>query len=153
MTGQGLDVAVQYAVDRANLPDEAFIAACARQALGELAGELAIRVVDVAESAALNQRYLGKSGPTNVLAFPAGDTAVPADEPAPIGDIVICADVLEREAREQGKSLQAHWAHILVHGCLHLAGYDHIAEVDACRMEAREKALLAGLGIADPYGD
>jgi probable rRNA maturation factor len=118
----------------------------ARSALG-------IRVVTPAESQALNRRYRGKDRPTNVLSFPAGawPAAAGRGEPAPLGDLAICARVVAREAREQKKSLAEHWAHMVVHGVLHLAGYDHERDADARRMERREKLLLKRLGFADPY--
>jgi probable rRNA maturation factor len=114
-------------------------------------GEVTVRVVAAAESAELNSRYRGKEGPTNVLSFPADAPAGAADELLPLGDVVICADVVEREAREQGKAPDAHWAHMVVHGVLHLQGYDHEKSRDASVMEAREQTLLAGLGFPDPY--
>lgn len=151
MTGNGPDLIVQYAAARsAGVPSEAFFETCVRKALPGVAGELVIRIVDAGESAALNEQYRGRSGPTNVLAFPAGET--PAG-PVLLGDIVICAPVVLSEADEQGKPAEAHWAHIVIHGCLHLAGYDHVLDLDAEEMEARERALLADLGIADPYPD
>lgn len=110
-----------------------------------------MRVVDETESARLNERYRGKPGPTNVLAFPAGDIPGGAPEPPPLGDIVICAGVVAREALEQGKASEAHWAHMVVHGCLHLIGHDHLTADEAGVMESAERELLAGLGIADPY--
>jgi probable rRNA maturation factor len=112
-------------------------------------GELVIRIVGEAEGAALNSAYRHKSGATNVLSFPA---EVPAGVPvAVLGDLVICAPVVQREAREQGKPADAHWAHMVVHGCLHLLGFDHVTETQAAEMEPLESALLAGLGFADPY--
>lgn len=118
-------------------------------------GELTIRVVGEAESAELNERYRRKRGPTNVLAFPSEplpvEGAYDEDELLPLGDLVICAPVVAREAAEQGKTLEAHWAHIVIHGVLHLVGYDHETEAEAGEMEGRERELLAGLGIADPY--
>lgn len=124
-----------------------------RRAGGALeGGALAIRIVDEPESAALNGRYRGLSKSTNVLAFPAElDVPVPPEEPPPIGDLVICAPVLAREAEAQGKSLDAHWAHIVVHGALHLLGYDHEIEADARVMEDREREILGSLGYEDPY--
>jgi probable rRNA maturation factor len=124
-----------------------------RCALGaQVKGELTVRVVTADESAALNSQYRGKAGPTNVLSFAAGDAPPGAREEAlPFGDIVVCADVVAREAREQGKPLEAHWAHMVIHGALHLQGFDHERPADAAAMEARERSLLAGLGFADPY--
>ena len=105
-------------------------------------------------STELNSRYRGKEGPTNVLSFSARGAEAPpaaADELLPFGDVVICAEVVEREAREQGKAPAAHWAHMVVHGTLHLQGYDHESVRDASIMEARERVLLAELGFPDPY--
>lgn len=111
--------------------------------------EVAIRIVDEPESAELNQTYRHKAGPTNVLSFP---FEVPEGVPnALLGDLVICAPVVEREAREQGKPLDAHWAHMVVHGLLHLQGYDHIEEAEAEAMETQETAILAELGFSNPY--
>ncbi|HEY3645687.1 MAG TPA: rRNA maturation RNase YbeY [Gammaproteobacteria bacterium] len=113
------------------------------------AAELSIRVVDEQEGAALNARYRGKDYATNVLSFPA---ELPSGVPLPmVGDLVICATVVAREAREQGKSAEAHWAHLTVHGCLHLIGYDHEDDKQAGLMEPLETAILAGLGFPDPY--
>ncbi|WP_444929925.1 rRNA maturation RNase YbeY [Microbulbifer sp. SSSA002] len=111
--------------------------------------ELSVRIVDEDESQALNHQYRGKDKPTNVLSFP---TDFPAELDLPmLGDLVICAPVVEREAQQQNKSLSAHWAHMVVHGTLHLLGYDHIEDADAQIMESLETGLLANLGIADPY--
>ena len=111
--------------------------------------EIVIRIVDSGESAALNTRYRGKSGPTNILSFPF--TAPEGIELDLLGDLVICAAVVESEAREQGKNPQDHWAHIVIHGVLHLLGYDHVEEQDAEAMEAEEIAILKSLNIANPY--
>jgi len=151
LTANRLELAVQYAARDSEVPKRAFFETCARAALAGAAGELVIRIVDETESAELNERYRGKHGATNVLAFPAGDLAIPDAEPRPLGDVVICAAVVATEAREQGKELTAHWAHTVIHGCLHLLGFDHEAESDAREMESREADLLAGLGIGDPY--
>ena len=114
------------------------------------ASELTVRVVDEAEAASLNEQFRRGSGPTNVLAF-SHDNEVPGAKSS-LGDLVICAPVLEREAADQGKTLEAHWAHISIHGTLHLLGYDHETEEDARVMEARERELLGALGFDDPYG-
>lgn len=116
---------------------------------GPLDGELVIRVVDPAESAELNQTYRGKPGPTNVLSFPF--QAPPGIDAACAGDLVICAEVVNREALEQNKNTIAHWAHMVVHGLLHLRGYDHVEEADALTMEAEEIKILETLGFPDPY--
>jgi probable rRNA maturation factor len=125
-------------------------AALGRRALG---AEIALRVVGSMESRRLNLQYRGKDKATNVLSFPV--VAVPPGPsnilPMPLGDLVICAPVLQRESREQGKPLRAHWAHLLVHGALHLAGYDHENGSDARRMERREVLVLRRLGFLNPY--
>jgi len=113
------------------------------------AAELTVRVVDADESRELNQRYRHKDSPTNVLAFPA-DVPDFVDEPA-LGDLVICRPVVMREAMEQAKPEEAHWAHMVVHGTLHLLGYDHQDDEQARQMEALEVQILGGLGYADPY--
>lgn len=152
MTRARLKIEIQQAAGDAATPAAAFFERCARRVLADSAGELVIRVVDAAESETLNSRYRGKPAPTNVLAFPAG--AVPGLHGAavPLGDIVICAAIVAREAREQGKSLEAHWAHMIIHGCLHVLGYDHETEAEAAVMEALERRLLSELGFDDPYG-
>ncbi len=113
------------------------------------AAELAVRIVDEAEITALNRRYRGKDGATNVLSFPFD--AMPGVETEQLGDVVICAPVVAAEAVTQGKSLQAHWAHIVIHGVLHLLGFDHHLDDEAQQMEALEIRLLASLGLPDPY--
>jgi probable rRNA maturation factor len=111
--------------------------------------EISLRIVDEAEITALNSDYRNKQGPTNVLSFPAD---LPDEVATPLlGDIVICAPVVEREAGEQNKTLAAHWAHLLVHGTLHLLGYDHEHEQEAAEMEARETNILTGLDFPAPY--
>ena len=102
-----------------------------------------------AESRRLNARYRGRDRPTNVLSFPA--ERIPGAPAQPLGDLVICPAVLRAEARLQGKSLRAHWAHLIVHGTLHLLGYDHEDSGEAQRMERREITLLRRLGFANPY--
>ena len=111
--------------------------------------EVSIRIVDEAESQALNRDYRGKDRPTNVLSFP---MELPEEFNMPmLGDLVICAPVVEREAREQHKSLREHWAHMVIHGMLHLQGYDHINDEQASEMESLEISLLHQLGFANPY--
>lgn len=111
--------------------------------------EVSVRIVSAAESAELNQRYRGKKGPTNVLSFPAD---IPDFVESPLlGDIVICAAIVRQEASEQHKTRDAHWAHMLVHGTLHLLGYDHIEESDAAAMETLETTILGKLNFPPPY--
>jgi probable rRNA maturation factor len=123
----------------------------ARAALGRAAGSrsLVIRVVDEAEGRDLNHRFRGIDRPTNVLSFPF--EGPPGLETGLLGDLVVCAPVVQREALEQGKSARAHWAHMVVHGVLHLMGYDHANDHEAAVMEAREREVLAELGFGDPY--
>ena len=111
--------------------------------------EMTVRIVDEAESHALNLNYRGKDRPTNVLSFP---FECPDEVELPLlGDLVICRQVVEREAQEQDKPLMAHWAHMVVHGSLHLLGYDHIEDDEAKEMESLETQIMIGLGFADPY--
>jgi probable rRNA maturation factor len=132
-------------------PARAQIAAWASTALGRKAAnrQIGVRVVGRAESRRLNARYRGRDKPTNVLSFPA--VALPAGPERPLGDLVICPEVLRDEARAQRKTLRAHWAHLVVHGALHLVGYDHEDPEDADRMERREIAVLRRLGFPNPY--
>lgn len=148
-----LELDLQQVSAEAGVPDAAQLRHWAQAALADLSGPLAmtVRIVDEAESAELNQTYRGKQGPTNVLSFTA-EVPPEVDEPL-LGDLVICAPVVAREAAEQGKTLEAHWAHMVVHGCLHLQGHDHIEEQQAARMESLETRILAGLGFTDPYAD
>ena len=114
--------------------------------------ELGVCTVGEAESARLNARFRGRDKPTNVLSFPPAPLPrVARAGPPPLGELVICPRLLEAEARAQDKTRRAHWAHLVVHGALHLAGYDHARAADARRMERREIAVLRGLGFANPY--
>ena len=111
--------------------------------------EMTVRIVDEAESHELNLNYRGKDRPTNVLSFP---FECPDEVELPLlGDLVICRQVVEREAQEQDKPAMAHWAHMVVHGSLHLLGYDHIEDDEAEEMESLETQIMTGLGFADPY--
>lgn len=111
--------------------------------------EMTVRIVDEAESHELNLTYRGKDRPTNVLSFP---FECPDEVELPLlGDLVICRQVVEREASEQEKPLMAHWAHMVVHGGLHLLGYDHIEDDEAEEMESLETQIMQGLGFDDPY--
>ena len=111
--------------------------------------EMTVRIVDEAESHELNLNYRGKDRPTNVLSFP---FECPDEVELPLlGVLVICRQVVEREAQEQDKPVMAHWAHMVVHGSLHLLGYDHIEDDEAEEMESLETQIMTGLGFADPY--
>lgn len=114
-----------------------------------LATEVTIRIVDPSESAALNKQYRHKTGPTNVLSF--AYSAIPGENPTSLGDLVICAELVKQEALAENKTLTARWAHLTVHGVLHLQGYDHVEEQAAQEMEALETHILKNLGFEDPY--
>lgn len=134
---------------RAWAPGRSEIAMWASEALGRRAAnrEVSVRLVGRPESRKLNAQYRGKDYATNVLSFP----APPIASAVALGDLVICPPVLRAEAREQRKTLRAHWAHLIVHGVLHLIGYDHEWDDDARRMERREIAVLRRLGFTNPY--
>lgn len=146
-----LDLDLQIAVSNLNLPTQAEFETWVRTAVGQTMPEveLTIRIVEVAESQLLNLTYRGKDKPTNVLSFPF--EAPPEVELPLLGDLVICAHVVEQEAIEQNKPLNAHWAHMVIHGCLHLLGYDHIIDLEADEMESLETQLVEGLGFTNPY--
>ena len=148
-----LELDLQRATDAASPDDAAFRRWCElalRQRSAD--SEMTIRLVDEAEGRELNHTYRHKDYATNVLSFPADVPDDLLDIPL-LGDLVICVAVVEREAQEQGKSPEAHWAHLVIHGCLHLLGYDHIDDDEAEEMEALERELLAELGHPDPYAD
>ena len=149
-------VDIQVASDAPGIPAgkaiRNWVACAVREADPGRDAEVSVRVVDEAEMRSLNRDYRDQDKPTNVLAFPAGDdTFVPPGERPLLGDIVVCAGVVAREAQEQGKPLADHWGHMLVHGTLHLLGHDHLGAAEAAAMEALETRILASLGIADPY--
>ena len=143
-TAHKLSLAVQYAANVENLPPRPQFRRWIKAAL-QRDVQIVLRVVDEAEGRVLNKNYRGKDYATNVLTFVYGDT-IPLS-----GDVVICAQVVEKEAREQHKDLHAHYAHLTVHAALHLQGYDHDNEADAAVMEAQETAILLKLGYAGPY--
>lgn len=148
-----LELEVQNASSCADVPSQEVLERWAGAAFRERKSraELVIRIVDEAEGAALNRQYRHKEGATNVLSFPF--------EPPPgvstriVGDLVLCAPLVIREAAEQGKTAQAHWAHLVVHGVLHLLGHDHRNDEEAAEMEGLEIEILTELGFADPYLD
>jgi len=145
-----IELQVQRATRNEDLPSDSQFERWVRAALGDRAeAVLTIRIVDREESRQLNANYRGKDAATNVLSFPA-DLPVEIDLPL-LGDIVMCAPVVAAEAEAQGKSAAAHWAHLTVHGVLHLLGHDHQQPAEAARMESLEISLLDSLGIANPY--
>jgi probable rRNA maturation factor len=143
-----IDFSLHLATSHSSLPTEAdFSRWIAAVLLPEHHGaEIGMRIVDEEESAQLNQQYRGKTGSTNVLSFT-------LDNDPLVGDIVICAPIVSQEARAQGIDDTAHWAHLTVHACLHLLGYDHVSDTEATIMEHREIAILKTLGYENPYGD
>ena len=150
-----LDVAVNYAAPRAGVPAAVsfrkWVAAALKGRIRE--ADLAIRIVDEKEGRSLNHHYRGKDYATNVLSFPAElPEGLPKGVKLPLlGDLVLCAPVIAREAREQGKPLPAHYAHLTVHGTLHLLGWDHEDARESEAMEQLEREILASMGLADPY--
>ena len=140
--GMRLALSVQYAAKGDDLPARPLLRRWVAAAL-DADASVTVRFVEAREGRTLNRTYRGKDAATNVLAFVYDGVSG--------GDIVLCAPVLRREARQQGKTLDAHCAHLVVHGMLHLQGYDHHQSAEATRMEARETAILGRLGIADPY--
>jgi len=152
-----LDVVINYAVPRAGVPSAVsfrkWVAAALDSRIRE--ADLAIRIVGTKEGRALNHHYRGKDYATNVLSFPAElPDGLPEGVKMPLlGDLVICAPVVAREAKEQKKVLAAHYAHLTVHGVLHLLGWDHEDEKEAVCMEQLEREILASMGIEDPYGE
>lgn len=147
-----IEVDIQRASEASGQPDDETFIRWAGLALRDKPGhELTIRLVDEDESRTLNREYRGKDYPTNVLSFPAD---LPPELNIPLlGDLVICVPVVHREAAEQRKPTESHWAHMVIHGCLHLLGHDHIEESEAEEMEDIERALMAELGFSDPYID
>jgi probable rRNA maturation factor len=149
MTSKRLNLSVQYACNTSGLPLRPQLRRWARAALdvdGKRGGQITVRLVDADEGRALNLAYRGKDYATNVLSFPY------EQEPIICGDLVICPAVVEREAGEQNKTCEAHYAHLVVHGLLHLQGYDHeTGNKEALQMEDKERLILAALGYADPY--
>lgn len=142
---------LQIATTATNIPSEASLLRVLTAAVSPFQeeAEVTIRIVDEAESQQLNFDYREKDKPTNVLSFPF--QAPPGIELPLLGDLVICAQVVAREAEEQNKPLEAHWAHMVIHGSLHLLGFDHINDADAEEMEAEEVQILQDLGYANPY--
>lgn len=145
---------IQNPENYTDIPAEADLLVWA-QAAWQSTGEagVVVRIVGEAESQTLNHDYRGKDYPTNVLSFPYDAPPIPLDEDETeyLGDLVICLPVVVREALEQHKTVTQHWAHLLVHGLLHLQGYDHITDEEAEEMEALETQLLGNLGFPDPY--
>ena len=153
---------LQIACSVSDIPSKSEIEAWLSLALAEVgvnrdnASEVSVRVVDESESRGMNLNYRQKDCSTNVLAFPTDlpDAAGwPEDTPIPLGDLLICAPVVEREAAEQGKDRAAHWGHMLVHGLLHLLGYDHQTDAEAEIMESLEAKILRSRGVKNPYED
>jgi len=154
-----IDLQLQFASQSKKLPEPKRMEDWVRQSCPDQDQvSVGIRIVDEEESAQLNEQYRNKQGATNVLSFPFESPFLPDDLDEDeenfedfLGDLVICAPVVEVEAEQQGKSLEAHWAHMVVHGVLHLQGYDHIETAQAEQMEDIERHILEELGFSDPY--
>ena len=149
---------VQVACEDPDIPPAAKFQAWVAAAVGQSGRvsardtEVAVRIVDASEIQTLNRLYRDKDKPTNVLSFPAGDIAgLPPEAPQLLGDVVVCASVVAAEASGQGKALDDHWAHMIVHGTLHLLGFDHETDAQAAAMEALEARILASQSVTDPY--
>lgn len=146
------DIDIQYVSKAADLPNSEMINSwvnAALQSIDEQNPELTIRIVDEVEAQELNEKWRQRSYPTNVLSFPF--ESPPGVNIPLLGDIIICAAVVKREAAEQQKSVESHWAHMIIHGCLHLLGYDHIDDYEANIMENLEIDILHRLGYSNPY--
>ena len=155
MTAQ---VDVQFAADDESIPTADDIAIWVNRAIDAAGssgkGEVSVRVVGADEMQQLNSEFRDQDKPTNVLSFPAGDLAgLPDEAERPLGDIVVCAAVVAAEAEQQGKTRSDHWAHIIVHGTLHLSGFDHESDSDAAEMESLEIRILGIYGVANPYAE
>lgn len=155
MTAQ---VDVQFAADDESIPGADDIAMWVNRAIDAAGssgiGEVSVRVVGADEMQQLNSEFREQSKPTNVLSFPAGDLAGLPDEAArPLGDVVVCAAVVAAEAEQQGKTLDDHWGHMVIHGTLHLLGFDHENDSDAADMESLEIRILGNFGVANPYAE
>lgn len=149
-----IELDLQVASSAHPLPSHAEFLSWCRLALAERQqdSELTIRLVDAEEGLELNATWRGQDQPTNVLSFPAQIPDGILDIPL-LGDLVICVPVVQAEAAQHNKDITAHWAHLVIHGCLHLLGYDHIDDKEAEEMENLERQLLANLGFPDPYSD
>ena len=146
-----IKINIQRATKTSGLPSNLRIRRWVCAALADCADnmELTIRMVGAKEAARLNWTWRRKKRPANVLSFPAGN--MPKIKPGLLGDIVLCAPVIAKEARQQGKSLGAHWAHMIIHGTLHLMGYDHKKTAETRKMEGLERKLITLMGFTDPY--
>jgi len=146
------ELEIQRVVDSADIPSDTELQSWVELALHDYSAdaEVVIRIVDNAEISALNQQYRHKQGATNILSFPF-EVPEGVEGIDLLGDLVVCSSVLEQEANSQGKPLKNHWAHIIIHGILHLLGYDHIEESDANEMEAKEVLMLQKIYINNPY--
>jgi len=146
-------IEIQIAVARRGVPHARKLRTWVMAAMPATKSAICIRIVGNAESRKLNRQWRSKDKPTNVLSFSYSSPSAYSLAPSSyfLGDLALCAPVIAREAREQGKTLSAHWAHMVVHGVLHLHGYDHVSTRDAKQMEACERKILAQLGYSDPY--
>lgn len=149
-----MSVDIQRQLELDGIPDDEQLRTFAAVALSDPdSAAVCLRIVDEAEGRALNLQWRGKDYATNVLSFPgsAPPGLPPGEAPALAGDVILCAPVIAREAALQSRDLAHHWAHLVIHGLLHLQGFDHIEEASAAEMEQRERRLLGDLGIPDPY--
>lgn len=146
-------ITIQHATNLSRVPTDTNLRNWAQLALLSKVedAELTIRIVDIAEMTELNETYRKKKGPTNVLSFPFETPKDITLDTTILGDIIICADVVNQEAHDQHKNVEAHWAHMVIHGVFHLLGYDHVKDKEAAIMEALETATMQQLGFSNPY--
>src|SRR5579862_4310248 len=146
-------IIIQHAADKTLAPSSALLRKWAKSTLRDQieAAEITIRLVSIEEMTQLNESYRHKKGPTNVLSFPFSMPNNIEIDPPILGDIVICSEVIHREAHEQGKTTDAHWAHMIVHGIFHLLGYDHVIDSEAEIMESLEIKCMQAMGFPNPY--
>ena len=146
-----LNIDIENVSSIGSIPDEKSIIKWAKMALEQKNknAEICLRIVDIEEGQYLNKEWRNKDSATNVLSFPVGETIEHA--PNLLGDIVICAPIVEQEAKQQEKDSEAHWAHLIIHGILHLQGYDHMTDDEAAVMEKKEIQILKETGYSNPY--
>ena len=144
-----MNIVLQHACSTNNIPSNDFFETCIQAAIQKTDATITARIVDSAESRELNKQFRGKDKATNVLSFP--DEPIPGEDEHELGALVFCADVINSEIKDQDADFKAYWAHMTVHGCLHLLGFVHDNDADAEQMEAIEISILAKLGYNNPY--
>jgi probable rRNA maturation factor len=144
-----MEVVLQVACVSQQIPDINFFEKCIANATNNTSATVTVRIVEADESQQLNSKFRGKDKPTNVLSFP--DQPIPGEEKPELGALVFCADVINTEIKQQNAGFYDYWAHMIIHGCLHLLGFTHDDDKNAHTMESAETAILVKLGYTDPY--